>query len=162
MHIQTFITRHTLGYSGMWQLFHQSCKYFTTTRYFYSIFFFHRWPMYLVRKGYRPTSIKNMCTHVTQFLRHIETSFKGVFKVSTSDFAKMAYEIKRLQAEVSNKVVVHWQEVLRQKTSMSLHNPHSDFPRSTFQLFVFDIPASTFQLFTFQFYRLAGFKSTYL
>lgn len=85
--------------------------------------FLHRWPLYLANKGYAPTSVKNMLNNVWQFLKHVNTSFLRESKLRDKDFTKLFYELKRIQSEVTRKVVVHRQGVLRRKTGKYLHSP---------------------------------------
>lgn len=77
---------------------------------------FHSLPTYLDKKGYAPTTIKNMLNSVTLFVKHIKNSFLSVSKIRSKDINKLVYEIKRLTSDVQRKVLVHRQKVLRKKT----------------------------------------------
>ncbi|XP_060936784.1 uncharacterized protein LOC133013759 [Limanda limanda] len=74
------------------------------------------WPLYLTEKGYLPTTVRNMMTNVTLFIRHMKCSFQAVSKVRSSDFDKLLYELKMLQMNVHKHVVVHRQKVMKKKT----------------------------------------------
>lgn len=72
--------------------------------------------MYLLQKGYAPTSVRNMLANIVMFFKHIEASFQSDSKLKQRDFRKFFYEMKRIQADVQKKEVVHWQKVLLRKT----------------------------------------------
>lgn len=81
--------------------------------------FFCSWPLYLAEKGYLPTTVRNMMTNVTLFIRHMKCSFQAVSKVRSPDFNKLLYELKMLQMNVHKHVVVHRQKVMKKKTGNS-------------------------------------------
>lgn len=55
-------------------------------------------------------------TNITMFIRHVKCSFLVVSKVKSTEFDKILYELKMLQANVHKHVVVHRQKVVKKKT----------------------------------------------
>lgn len=78
--------------------------------------FFDRWPTYLTTKGYAATTIKNMLLSVFGFVKHVGNSFMKESRLKARCIEKLQYELKRVMAEVTKKVVIHRQHVLRQKS----------------------------------------------
>ncbi|TKS64996.1 hypothetical protein D9C73_027526 [Collichthys lucidus] len=74
------------------------------------------YPVYLAQKGYVPTTVRNMLTNITLFIKHVKCSFQAASKVKSTDLDKIIYEIKTLQGNVHKHVVVHRQKVVKKKT----------------------------------------------
>ncbi|KAE8277833.1 hypothetical protein D5F01_LYC24132 [Larimichthys crocea] len=76
------------------------------------------YPVYLAQKGYVPTTVRNMLTNITQFIKHVKCSFQTASKVKSTDLDKIIYELKTLQGNVHKHVVVHRQKVVKKKTEV--------------------------------------------
>lgn len=72
--------------------------------------------MYLQKKGYVATTVRNMLNNAVGFIRHIQCSFASESKLRSADFPKLLYEFKLLMANVHKSVVVHRQKVTKKKT----------------------------------------------
>lgn len=57
-----------------------------------------------------------MMTNITMFIKHVKYSSQGVTKVTSTEFDRILYEVKMLQANVHKHVVVHRQKVTKKKT----------------------------------------------
>ncbi|KAI3357055.1 hypothetical protein L3Q82_015440 [Scortum barcoo] len=75
------------------------------------------WPEYLEKKGYAPTSIKNMLGNVRLYCRHIEARFLTGSKLKQREIDQIQYELKGLVRDVAKVVTVHCQKVIRRKTN---------------------------------------------
>ncbi|XP_041667506.1 uncharacterized protein LOC121525531 isoform X2 [Cheilinus undulatus] len=78
------------------------------------------WPAYLTKKGYSPTTVKNMLHNVASFFNHVENCFMSQSRLKHKDLVAMRYELKSLQSDVQRQVVVHRQKVLKKKSDDQL------------------------------------------
>uniref|UniRef100_A0AAV2MG99 Uncharacterized protein n=1 Tax=Knipowitschia caucasica TaxID=637954 RepID=A0AAV2MG99_KNICA len=55
------------------------------------------YPTYLVNKGYKSTTIKNMITNVIMFLRHVSKRFPRQTRLRPAEASNIEYELQRIQ-----------------------------------------------------------------
>uniref|UniRef100_A0AAV2LDJ9 Uncharacterized protein n=1 Tax=Knipowitschia caucasica TaxID=637954 RepID=A0AAV2LDJ9_KNICA len=74
------------------------------------------YPTYLVTKGYKSTTIKNMITNVIMFLRHVSKRFPRQTRLRPAEASNIEYELQRIQRDIAREVLVHRQKVLKKKS----------------------------------------------
>lgn len=79
-------------------------------------------PNYLKKKGYMPTTIRNMLLNVVSLYNHVKTVFLEESRLKVEDIDRVLYELTRLQAENRRDVVIQQQRVKRQKTNNQLES----------------------------------------
>uniref|UniRef100_A0AAV2M9Q2 Uncharacterized protein n=1 Tax=Knipowitschia caucasica TaxID=637954 RepID=A0AAV2M9Q2_KNICA len=78
------------------------------------------YPTYLVTKGYKSTTIKNMITNVIMFLRHVSKRFPRQTRLRPAEASNLEYELQRIQRDIAREVLVHKQKVLKKKSANQL------------------------------------------
>uniref|UniRef100_A0AAV2JRN4 Uncharacterized protein n=1 Tax=Knipowitschia caucasica TaxID=637954 RepID=A0AAV2JRN4_KNICA len=78
------------------------------------------YPTYLVNKGYKSTTIKNMITNVIMFLRHVSKRFPRQTRLRPAEASNIEYELQRIQRDIQREVLVHRQKVLKKKSADQL------------------------------------------
>lgn len=68
---------------------------------------FHRYPQYLAKKGYAPTTIKNMLCNVVLFVQHIDASYRSASNLSQEKLSEILEELNSAQADLLKTVRVH-------------------------------------------------------
>uniref|UniRef100_A0AAV2JUB8 Uncharacterized protein n=1 Tax=Knipowitschia caucasica TaxID=637954 RepID=A0AAV2JUB8_KNICA len=78
------------------------------------------YPTYLVQKGYKSTTIKNMMTNIIMFLRHVGKRFPRKTGLRPAEAQNIEYELQRIQRDIQREVLVHRQKILRKKSADQL------------------------------------------